>query len=85
MQRWCWWFWIMHMDVHAWMKCVHHAYGLWTCGCMPMAVLPLLAMATPIAFAARNEVVPSVFNNDDVNNIRNPFANIFLILKPAQK
>ncbi|XVF82816.1 hypothetical protein PTKIN_Ptkin16aG0080400 [Pterospermum kingtungense] len=48
-----------------------------------MAML-LLAMATPTVFAARNEVVPCFFNTNDVNNIRNPFANIFFIQKPAQ-
>lgn len=46
----------------------------------------LLAMVTPISFAARNEVVPFPLNtitNDVGNNIRNPFANIFMLQKPV--
>ncbi|XVF82862.1 hypothetical protein PTKIN_Ptkin16aG0084500 [Pterospermum kingtungense] len=43
-----------------------------------------LATITPITFAARNEVVYSPFNINDVSNIRNPFANSFLVQKPAE-
>ncbi|XVF78305.1 hypothetical protein PTKIN_Ptkin14bG0121300 [Pterospermum kingtungense] len=44
-----------------------------------MTVL-LLAMAAPIAFAARNEVA----NTNIVDNIRNYFADILSVNKPAK-
>lgn len=46
--------------------------------------LLLVAMATSTALCARNEVVPFLFNTDDVNNIWNPFANIFFAQNPAE-
>ncbi|XVE99214.1 hypothetical protein REPUB_Repub03eG0178000 [Reevesia pubescens] len=47
-----------------------------------MAVV-LSATLTPIAFAARNEVVPFLANTDAIANIRNPFSNIFLVGNPT--
>ncbi|XVE99213.1 hypothetical protein REPUB_Repub03eG0177900 [Reevesia pubescens] len=44
----------------------------------------LSATLTPIAFAARNEVVPFVANTNAMANIRNPFSNIFLVGNPAE-
>ncbi|KAK8592059.1 hypothetical protein V6N13_062647 [Hibiscus sabdariffa] len=46
-----------------------------------MAVVLLTAMA-PTATAARNEVTPSAITTN--TDIRNPFANIFLIYKPVE-
>lgn len=39
----------------------------------------LLAMATPIVFAARNQIVYFPLNTNEVDNIRTPLANIFLV------
>ncbi|XVF83017.1 hypothetical protein PTKIN_Ptkin16aG0098500 [Pterospermum kingtungense] len=60
------------------MECKKYTFLL-----VAMAVV-FLAWATPITLAARNEVVSFPLNTNDVANIRNPLANIFLVQKPAE-
>ncbi|XVF70471.1 hypothetical protein PTKIN_Ptkin11bG0164100 [Pterospermum kingtungense] len=60
------------------MECKKHGFLL-----AAMVVL-LLVIATPITFAARNQIVAIPVNtNDLINNIRNPFPDIFLITEKS--